>query len=166
MHALVQLATRKWLESRDSLERWKRQFISNLCGAFPTGEYENWATCQALFAHTKSAVGQQLEEGSLLIEWATLLYRAAWYAEIAGNIADAVILAEKSLEARKKVLGLEHDDTLWSMALVGSTYKLRGRWKEAEKLLKQVIEKHKKKLGLGDLATLASMRDLASIYWS
>ncbi|KAF1828100.1 hypothetical protein BDW02DRAFT_652252, partial [Decorospora gaudefroyi] len=42
MHALVQLATRKWLEDNSKLERWKKQFISNLCAAFPTGEYENW----------------------------------------------------------------------------------------------------------------------------
>lgn len=41
MHALVQLATRKWLENNSKLERWKQQFISNLCAAFPTGDYEN-----------------------------------------------------------------------------------------------------------------------------
>ena len=42
MHRLVQLATRKWLEVHGQLERWKQQFLRNLCAAFPTGEYENW----------------------------------------------------------------------------------------------------------------------------
>ncbi|KAI4940765.1 hypothetical protein J4E91_011252 [Alternaria rosae] len=41
MHALVQLATRKWLEDNSMLEQWKQQFVSNLHAAFPTGEYEN-----------------------------------------------------------------------------------------------------------------------------
>jgi hypothetical protein len=37
MHALVQLATRRWLEANRQLERWKQQFISNLHAKFPTG---------------------------------------------------------------------------------------------------------------------------------
>jgi hypothetical protein len=48
----------------------------------------------------------------LIAEWATVLYRAAWYAERIGNIADAKMLAEKAIKARKKVLGQEHEDTL------------------------------------------------------
>ncbi|KAF1935592.1 hypothetical protein EJ02DRAFT_471078 [Clathrospora elynae] len=79
MHALVQLATRMWLEANSKLEQWKEQFVSNLCAAFPTGEYENWVTCCALFAHARSAVGQPPEHESSLAEWATLLYRAACY---------------------------------------------------------------------------------------
>jgi hypothetical protein len=61
MHALVQLATRLWLEANSKLEQWKEQFVSNPCAAFPTGGYENWAACRALFAHARSAVGQPPE---------------------------------------------------------------------------------------------------------
>ncbi|KAF2830091.1 hypothetical protein CC86DRAFT_444102 [Ophiobolus disseminans] len=72
-------------EMHSLLERWKQQFISNLCAEFPTGQYENWAACQALFAHAKAAASQEPEAASALIEWATLLYRAAWYAGSKGN---------------------------------------------------------------------------------
>ncbi|KAF2632370.1 hypothetical protein BU25DRAFT_418063 [Macroventuria anomochaeta] len=42
MHALVQLATQRWLAASRRLEWWKQQFISCLCAAFPTtGEYKN-----------------------------------------------------------------------------------------------------------------------------
>jgi hypothetical protein len=52
MHALVQLAMRQWLENNGQLEKWKQQYINNLCTAFPTtGEHKNWAQCQALFPH-------------------------------------------------------------------------------------------------------------------
>src|SRR5690242_14758290 len=81
MHALVQLATRKWLEDNSKLERWKQQFVSNLCAAFPTREYENWAACQALYAHAKAAIRQQPKDEASIAEWATVLYRAAWFAE-------------------------------------------------------------------------------------
>ncbi|KAF1828098.1 hypothetical protein BDW02DRAFT_458068, partial [Decorospora gaudefroyi] len=137
MHALVQLATRKWLEDNSKLERWKKQFISNLCAAFPTGEYENWVACQALYAHAKAAIGQQPKDESSIAEWATLLYRAAWYAWMKGSVADAEFLATKAMKARKKVLGQEHEETLWSVAMVGLAYKLGGRWDDAEKLFVQ-----------------------------
>ncbi|RAQ98612.1 TPR-like protein [Stemphylium lycopersici] len=64
MHALVQLATRQWLQGNSKLERWKQQFVSNLCAAFPTGEYQNWAECRALYAHAKAAEGQKPEGDS------------------------------------------------------------------------------------------------------
>ncbi|KAI0572198.1 hypothetical protein Alg130_10596 [Pyrenophora tritici-repentis] len=105
VHALVQLATGMWLEANSKLEQWKQQFVSNLCAAFPTGEYENWAACQVLFAHARSAVEQPPEDESTIAEWATVLYRAAWFAERTGNIADAEMLATEAMKARKKVLG-------------------------------------------------------------
>ena len=75
MHGLVQLATRKWLEAHDQLEKWKQQYIKNLCAEFPTGEYKNWTKCQALFPHAKSAVAQQPAVENSLQEWALILHR-------------------------------------------------------------------------------------------
>jgi len=164
MHSLVQLATRRWLTANGKLERWKQQFVSNLCLAFPTGEYKNWAACQALYAHTKAAVGQELKDESSIVEWATVLYRAAWFAETIGNIADAEMLARKAMKARKKVLGQEHEDTLRSVAMVGLAYKLEGRWDDAEKLEVEVMETSKTKLGADHPSTLTSMANLASTY--
>ncbi|KAI1663834.1 TPR-12 multi-domain protein [Pyrenophora tritici-repentis] len=164
MHALVQLATRMWLEANSKLEQWKEQFISNLCAAFPTGEYENWVACRALNAHAKAAIGQLPEHESSLAEWATLLYRAAWFAERMGNSTDAATLATESMKARKKVLGQEHEDTLSSMAMVGSAYRLGGRWDDAEKLEVQVMETRKKKLGADHPDTVTSMANLAFMW--
>ena len=56
MHQLVQLATQKWLEAHSQLERWKQQYIRNLYAEFPTGKYENWAKCRALFPHIQLAL--------------------------------------------------------------------------------------------------------------
>ncbi|KAF2022622.1 hypothetical protein EK21DRAFT_119566 [Setomelanomma holmii] len=164
MHALVQLATRMWLEANSELEKWKQQFVSNLRAAFPTGEYENWAACQPLYAHAKAAMGQQPKDESVIAEWATVLYRAAWFAERTGNIADAEMLAMKALRARKKVLGQEHEDMLWSIAMVGLAYKLGGQWDDAEKLEVQVMQTRKKKLGADHPDTLTSMNNLASTW--
>ncbi|OAL06354.1 TPR-like protein [Phaeosphaeriaceae sp. SRC1lsM3a] len=166
MHALVQLATRTWLTTNRQLEQWKQQFISNLSAAFPTGAYENWAVCRPLFPHAKAAAAQQPEDEQVLVEWASLLYRAAWYAVHNGNAAEAKELAVVSLKIRQKALGQEHEDTWWGMAMVADAYSLRGEWNRAEKLEQEVMETRKKKLGADHPDTLISMGNLASTYWN
>jgi tetratricopeptide (TPR) repeat protein len=164
MHALVQLATRRWLEVNGELERWKQQFISCLSEAFPPGKYENWTTCQALFAHAKVAVALKPEGKRPLTEWATLLYRAAWYALANGNALEAEQLAIKSMKARRQVLGQEDEDTWWSMSMLATVYRHRGRWHDAAKLEEEVLDICKAKLGEDHPDTLISMGNLASTY--
>jgi hypothetical protein len=50
------------------------------------------------------------------------------------------------------------------MAMMGSAYRLGGRWKDAEKLFVQVMETRKKKLRADHPDTLTSMANLASTY--
>ena len=164
MHRLVQLATRKWLEAHGQLEKWKQEFIRKLCKEFPTGEYENWAVCQALFPQAKSAAAQKPEEQDPLRDWASILYKAAWYAWRMGNGVEAEEMSVQAMKARRKILGREDEDTLWSMAMVGLAYKLRGRWDRAEELEVQVMETRKKKLGADHPDTLTSMANLAATY--
>ncbi|KAF2184939.1 hypothetical protein K469DRAFT_779558, partial [Zopfia rhizophila CBS 207.26] len=166
MHALVQLATRKLLEGQGQLERWKQEYIANLCTTFPPGEYENWTKCQALFPHAKSALMQQPKGEKSLREWALLLYNAAWYAWQKGGISDAEKMSVGSMKVRKKQYGREHRDTLSSMAMVALAYKLRGRWEEAEELEVQVMETRKRVLGSEHPDTLTSMASLASTFWN
>ncbi|MCJ1278041.1 hypothetical protein MMC21_005855 [Puttea exsequens] len=164
MHALVQLATRKWLEANGKLEQWKQCYIKNLSAEFPTGEYENWTYCQALFPHTKSAVTQRPKAEESLREWASLLYHAAWYALRKGSITEAVDLSQIAMKVRKKILGQEHKETLSSIGMVGLAYSLGGRWTEAEELEVQVMETRKRVLGQEHPSTLSSIANLASTY--
>ncbi|EED13125.1 hypothetical protein TSTA_056240 [Talaromyces stipitatus ATCC 10500] len=165
MHGLVQLAVRRWLEMNGELEKWKQQYIRNLNAEFPTGEFENWAQCQILFPHAKAAASQRPHERDSLMEWAAVLYKAAWYDMRKGNGAEgracpehedtldsvemgrwkaAEELEVQVIETRKKVLGAEHPDALASMANLAETYRSQGQWNEAEKLEVQVLDTRKK----------------------
>lgn len=77
MHSLVQLAMRTWLENEGQLDKWRKQFIFNLCAELPTGEHENREKCQALFPHAQAALAQRPTDRESLKEWALLLYKAA-----------------------------------------------------------------------------------------
>jgi hypothetical protein len=161
MHGLVQLATRTWLEAHGQQERWKQQFVKNLYAEFPTGEYENWVRCQALFPHAQSAAAQLPEQQDSLRDWASILCKAAWYAWRMGNGVEAEKMSVQAMKVRKRILGRDHYDTLYSMVMVGLAYMLRGLWDDAEELQMQVMETSKKKLGADHPSTLTSMNNLA-----
>ena len=70
-------------------------------------------------------------------------------------------------ETHKRVLGLEHPDTLISMDNLASTYcQQRGRVKEAEELIIQLLNTSKSLLGAEHPDTLTRINNLASIYWA
>ncbi|PVH91835.1 hypothetical protein DM02DRAFT_722282 [Periconia macrospinosa] len=176
MHALVQLATRKWLEVNSKLKQWKRHFVTNLCAAFPVGRYENWAVCQALFPHAQAAADNPPKDETSLEAWVSVremilgaehrdtlnsLNRVGTVLDRQGQYSKACAVHQRALEAKKRVLGYSHPDTLTNIANLASTYRNRGRWEEAEALFVQVMETIKTKLGDNHPDTLTSMKNLA-----
>lgn len=164
MHSLVQLATRRWLNTDEKLETFKAQYINRIAGDFPTGHYNNWLTCQTLFAHVEKAISQRPQNDQPLQKWATVLYNGSWYAKEQGRYSLAATMAKKSREARQTTLGNSHELTLDSILMVGLVLLNQGKHKNAEKLFVQVMETRKKKLGLDHPSTLTSMANLASTY--
>ncbi|RYN45932.1 hypothetical protein AA0117_g13493, partial [Alternaria alternata] len=163
MHGLVQLATRTWLESEGQLDRWREQFISNLCAELPTGEHENWKKCQALFPHAQAALAQRPKDKESLEEWALLLYKAAWYAWQRGRAGEAEEMAMMSMSVRSEVLGEDNAETLSSMGMVGLARALGGKYGEAEAMNRQTLARKEKVLGPEHPSTLASMSNLAGV---
>ncbi|KAJ6016454.1 hypothetical protein N7540_011045 [Penicillium herquei] len=161
MHRLVQLTVRAWLKEYGQEEKWKERSIENLYVKFPTGQYEYWERCRALFPHVKSAMSHRPKSQDCLRSWAELLYRGAWYAQECGNFPDSREMASVSREQRMKILGLEDEGTLNSTAMLAVAYRLDGRWEEAEQLDVQVMETRKTKLGADHPSTLTSMANLA-----
>lgn len=165
MHALVQLATRRWMEVNNEIERWKDQFIRNLGNAFPSGEYETWAVCGPLYAHAKAAFEQQPADEETLIEWATLLYRAARYAKRKGYLVESEQLAVKAMEIRQSLLGSDHEETWWAMALMGGLHLDLGLFSKAKELHATVLKLTKIKFGEHHEHTVRSMHHLALAYY-
>ncbi len=75
-------------------------------------------------------------------------------------------MSVQAIKAKRKILSQEDEDTLWSIAMVGLAYKLRGRWDRVEMLEVQVIETCKEKLGADHPDTLTSMDNLALMLWN
>ena len=54
MHRLVQFSMKKWLEQHGELVGWQERYVDIMYEAFPSGQYENWSKCQALFPHAEA----------------------------------------------------------------------------------------------------------------
>ncbi|PCD20331.1 hypothetical protein AU210_016198 [Fusarium oxysporum f. sp. radicis-cucumerinum] len=165
MHGLVQLSTRRWLKAQGLQDKFLEQYITVMASSFPTGDYENWAVCRALFAHIEAAAEYRPNEDNLKKIWSGLLHNGGWYAWLQGRYAVAERMLSQGKRTREKLLGKDHEATLASISLLALTYWDQGRWDEAEKLQMQVIETRKAKLGADHPNTLASTGNLASTYW-
>ena len=135
MHRLVQFSTRKWLKLQGELEGWREKYVTLMDGSYPVGRYENWKACQALFPHAQAAVASRPAGGRALEAWASVLFKAAWYADDMGNYQVAQEMGRDALEAREATLGAEHSDTLTSannpgqvLSRLSQSPALRGKW--------------------------------------
>jgi tetratricopeptide (TPR) repeat protein len=81
-----------------------------------------------------------------------------------GRWEDAEQLFVRVMEARSRVLGEEHPNTLTSTASLAETYRKQGRWKEAEELQVKVIEAMSRVLGEEHPDTLTAIANLAATY--
>ncbi|KAI4089899.1 MAG: hypothetical protein LQ344_005089 [Seirophora lacunosa] len=163
MHRLVQSSMRSWLRSSRHLERWQEKYIRIMAEVFPSGEYETWTTCQALFPHAKVVLEYQLTDSEHLIPWTDVLSRAGYYALEMGYYSTAEEMSRRALEVREKVLAEKHPDTLTSVHQLARVLFRQRRYQDAEEMGRRVLEGREKALGEKNEDTLSSVNVLGVI---
>ncbi|OBT52166.1 hypothetical protein VE04_08056, partial [Pseudogymnoascus sp. 24MN13] len=126
MHRLVQLVTRNWLERFGDGERWQREAIKVVAKAFPSGDYNNWRTCEAMSSHAIEVLKYELESDQSRLERASLLYNMAWYNRLQGRYEIAKAESQESLTTRQHLL--QDDDTMIfnSIGMLASVLESQG----------------------------------------
>lgn len=161
MHALVQLAMRKWLTVHGELERWQRESVRIISETFPAGKYENWKVCEALEPHAQTVLRYPYVVQHCRLERANVLHNSAWYAWARGNNGAASDRVREASNIYQDLLGLDDHYTLGSLSLSATVLAGLGHSKEAEKLDIQGVEIRKRMLGQEHPETLTSMNNLA-----
>ena len=164
MHRLVQFSIRKWLELRGEMEGWREKYVTLMDDSYPVGRHENWKACQTLFPHAQAAITCRPTDGDALEAWASVLFKAAWYASEIGNYHAAEEMGRGALEAREATLGAEHPDTLTSISNLGLVLERQGKYEEAEAMHRQALEGYKKVLGPEHTSTLDTVNNLGNLY--
>ena len=81
-----------------------------------------------------------------------------------GYLKEAETLGIQVLDTRKKVLGVEHPDTIRTMGNLAGTYQCLGKYTEAEKLEIQALDATNRVLGVEHADTIRAMGNLATTY--
>ena len=163
MHQLVQFSTKKWLELYNELEGWKEKYVRLMDDSYPVGRHENWTICRALFPHAQAAVGCRPTDTKAVKAWASVLFKAAWYASEMGKYDIAKEMGIGALQAREATLGLEHLDTLNSISSLGLVLKSQGKYEEAEAMHRRSLKGYEKVLGPEHPHTLTSVGNLGLV---
>jgi len=163
MHRLVQYSTKKWLELCDELEAWKERFAVVMDGSYPVPRHKNWKVCEALFPHAQAAVECRPRKPKALEAWASLLFKAGWYASEMGRYEAANDMDAVALGVRDALLGKEHPSTLTSVSNLAAVLQNQGKYEAAEAMNRRALEGREKVLGKEHPSTLTSVSNLAAV---
>jgi hypothetical protein len=163
LHRLVYLVTWSWLQKEEVLVEWTKKEVSRVNDVFPDNDYWNVCIWRRYLAHARHALGSNLIEksGENRVSLAGN-FRSRLHFDGRFNKAEAPLT--EVMETRKRILGVEHPDTLTMIDYLASTYRRQGRLKEAEELGVQVVEIGRKALGVEHLSTLSGISNLVSTY--
>ena len=165
LHRLVQLVMRKWLIIEEKFENQAIQAMDIVAGLFPNATFEQWSTCAAYLPHAQSILNFVPELHDKLLRRRLYLQEGiAYYLWTQGYYDEGEKLDLLIVEENKKEFGMEHPETLESIAGLAATYENHGKWAEAAKLDEHVFETRAKNLGPTHSLTLTSKIVLAKSY--
>lgn len=168
MHKFVQEATQYSLSQparRKDEEHFSGVALRAVADLFPETIREHWQECEKYLAHVKSAAKwAPLCAGEVAA--ASLLTVVSNYLGDHGRWREKEPVDETAYEYRVRTLGVQHSDTLESMALLAGTYHSKGKYDLAEKMKLDVLARRREVLGDQHPNTLESVASLAETYHS
>ncbi|KIM19853.1 hypothetical protein M408DRAFT_334240 [Serendipita vermifera MAFF 305830] len=96
----------------------------------------------------------------------TVMFCLASSYDFQGLWTESEKLKVEVLEQRRRILGIEHPDTIIAAANLALTYHNQGRWSESEKLFVEVLEQRRRILGIEHPYTILAAGNLAWTYRS
>jgi len=82
-----------------------------------------------------------------------------------GVYEKSVAELERALSIQKRILGLDHPDTLSTMNSLSTVFIRLGKYAEAESILRETVSRQKQVLGAEHQQTIISMHNLGVVYY-
>ncbi|KAM0254840.1 hypothetical protein ACHAQJ_006381 [Trichoderma viride] len=162
MHRLVRLATQNWLENRGELKTCIISTIRRLDQKFPVPENENRDIWVEYLPHAQAAL--KFQKGPIDDDaQACLSEHVALASYLLGQYQVAELEYRRLLQAKEKVLGKDHLNTLISKDDLASTLYRQGRYNEAEQIYQEALKLCEKVLGKDHPQTLTNKNNLAIV---
>lgn len=137
MHRLVHLATKNWLRSCGSFERWRDGAITILLGSFPSSD--RIIERRAILPHALIAL-KSMPEAPLTEERIRLLGTCAAATFDDGRIDEAIGLFHQAVKDSEKALGPESLDTITMYGNLGYAYHAHENVQQGIKILERALK--------------------------
>jgi hypothetical protein len=149
VHRLIQLVMRKWLIMEGKSREWAGKALLTVSDLYPYGSHENRKVCEDYLPHAYAVLSYEGSPSTTeSVAKASLLHCTAGFMLSQGQWNKAEELQLQAVEIRKRVLGLEHPDTLTSMNNLAFTLKSQGCDVDAIELMVECVRLRKKVLGI------------------
>jgi tetratricopeptide (TPR) repeat protein len=136
-------------------------FLDTLAREFPTGEFENWATCQQLMPQANFAYKSVPITHKSWEAWAQISTNVAWYLWRTGDYKEAQEMVTEALAVRDKVLQPNDLRTLLSVEILAGVLMSQEIYDEAVASHRRALKGFKETLGSLHPFTLTSNSNLA-----
>ena len=166
VHPLVHYWSRERMSKSDQLKMCQMGSTILSCAVSWKFETQDYKLRRLIFPHIKANKIHERKIGLIKQYYDDEWFNFTLALKENGDFKSAEQLEIQVMDMRKKLLSMEHRDTLIIMANLANTYWKQGRWNEAEQLQIQVMDMRKKLLGADHLNTLTSMANLAVTYWN
>ena len=140
LHRLVYIATRNWLTMKKELDFWTGKALILLSEHFPKGTYEYREIWMVYLPHALTVLNSGHLPASENITQATLLFNVSEALRRKGDYDPSEMMAQRSLDLRRKVLGERNFETLCSLRNLGMVLWKKGRHEKAEEISRQALK--------------------------
>ena len=164
VHGLVLTVERVRAEDGGAAAEERDQALTRLASLFPNAPNDDpvqWPLCQLLLPHQQALLAQEFPD-SAIERSSKLLYSAASFLQSSGDVAAALPLLRRTLEAADRVLGPEHPYTLSSVNNLASCLQALGDAAGALPLFRHALAGYERVLGVEHPDTLTCVNNLAS----
>jgi len=162
MHRLVQLTTRCWLASEDTLLKWKHFALDILCRQFPEEEFRNWGTCQSLYPHAQTLLACE-PTPSCWPFLAVLLIKVGQYDSTRTLYTEAAVKFTRAREMATNAVCWDYPIALEASHKMATVLERMGRYADAERYGTMALQGYESNFGMAADKTLEVVRTLATI---
>lgn len=169
MHALVQLATQRWLKSNAQYERLMHLAILRLYKALPSDDegFMSWESSRGYHAFVPhiTAISQlKVIDRTILLQQATIGGNSAIYYVHEGQYETARKLLERWLKVFRDMKGDYHPRTLQCLDNLANVYMEEGQFQKSTEIHSHVLSALRRICGDEDPRTYRSMQNLGGAY--
>jgi len=163
MHAVVHLATRMWLKSRDEFQYWIQNALSSVFNHFPNSpsyESDNLSQCARYLPAAEAVLSNEEFPPKCDSPRCLLAYRCSKYLQITGRYGQAMWFSTVSADLSATALGKQNPDHFAKQEHHATILRQNGDFTSAISIERDILATRQRVLGDADKDVFSSFNNL------